>query len=440
MRSVVFLVLPCVATAAKWAVIAAGSKGFYNYRHQADACHAYQLMRKSGIPEENVILMMQDDVANSTENPFPGKLFNQPGDSPPDVYAGCKIDYKGDIVTAELFMKVLTGNGSGKVLKSGPEDEVFINFVDHGGAGLIAFPNGPVLSVKDLSTTLKTMKTKKMFKQLLFYMEACESGSMFPDLTSDGKILAVTAANGEESSWGTYCGEQAKVKGKNIGSCLGDLFSVSWMQDSDQGKFTSETISTQLSRVKNLTNKSHVMYFGDRSFENEPIGQLENALSSPEPPVDPSSNAVDVRDIYVTQAVWAWQAAAPGSDAKALAWKKMMAVIADRDSDEQFFEKMVNKACEGVNLHECHKKFLTERMELKDVDCHDDLVKTLFAECPTSDIHHSPGGWNGFNMKFAQVMVNFCEGQGILGKSNEDLVNLVKSECRVARAAETLLV
>ena len=29
-----------------WAVLVAGSKGFYNYRHQSDVCHAYHLMVK----------------------------------------------------------------------------------------------------------------------------------------------------------------------------------------------------------------------------------------------------------------------------------------------------------------------------------------------------------------------------------------------------------
>ena len=28
-----------------WAVIVAGSNGFWNYRHQADACHSYQIMK-----------------------------------------------------------------------------------------------------------------------------------------------------------------------------------------------------------------------------------------------------------------------------------------------------------------------------------------------------------------------------------------------------------
>ena len=32
-----------------WAVIVVGSKGFANYRHQADGCHAYQIAKKNGV-------------------------------------------------------------------------------------------------------------------------------------------------------------------------------------------------------------------------------------------------------------------------------------------------------------------------------------------------------------------------------------------------------
>lgn len=51
--------------AANWAVLVAGSNGWYNYRHQADVCHAYQILHKNGIPDSNIIVMMYDDIANS---------------------------------------------------------------------------------------------------------------------------------------------------------------------------------------------------------------------------------------------------------------------------------------------------------------------------------------------------------------------------------------
>ena len=118
-------------------MIAVGSKTYANYRHQADACHAYQIVIKNGVHPDNVILLMEDDVADSSENPYPGKLFNKPtaaGVPGVDVYAGCNVDYKGSAVTAKLFLDILTGNseavngkGSGKVLASGPDDKVFVN-------------------------------------------------------------------------------------------------------------------------------------------------------------------------------------------------------------------------------------------------------------------------------------------------------------------------
>lgn len=37
----VALLLGYVSAVDHWAVIVAGSNGFWNYRHQADACHAY---------------------------------------------------------------------------------------------------------------------------------------------------------------------------------------------------------------------------------------------------------------------------------------------------------------------------------------------------------------------------------------------------------------
>merc|ERR1711907_856587 len=101
-----------------WAVIMAGSNTYSNYRHQADACHAYQIAKKNGIPESNIILLAYDDLAHDSENPFPGKIFNKPDG--PDVYEGCKISYRGRDVNRENFIKVLTGDASapGPVLKS----------------------------------------------------------------------------------------------------------------------------------------------------------------------------------------------------------------------------------------------------------------------------------------------------------------------------------
>merc|ERR1711920_284920 len=106
------------------------------------------------------------------------------------------------------------------------------------------------------------MADDKMYKKLVFYLESCESGSMFQDMNIPG-VYALSAAGPDESSWGTYCGSDAKVNGKSIGSCLGDLFSVSWMEDTDAEDTTKEDLETQFETVKTLTTKSEVMQWGD---------------------------------------------------------------------------------------------------------------------------------------------------------------------------------
>lgn len=50
-------------------------------------------------------------------------------------------------------------------LFSGPDDHVFINFVDHGAPGLVAFPESE-LHAKELEATLKKMHKHKQFAKV----------------------------------------------------------------------------------------------------------------------------------------------------------------------------------------------------------------------------------------------------------------------------------
>jgi len=174
--------------AADWAILLAGSSTYGNYRHQSDTCHSYQIVHKFGIPDERVIVMQYDDIANNQQNPYKGQIFNKPttaGTPGVDVYKGCKKDYTGSAVTPDMFVAAMTGDasktGGRPVLKSTASDRVFIFFTDHGGTGIIAFPDGSLMTSTTLISAIKTMYAKKMYSKLVFYMEACESGSMFKD-------------------------------------------------------------------------------------------------------------------------------------------------------------------------------------------------------------------------------------------------------------------
>ncbi|KAK6042768.1 peptidase C13 family protein [Cooperia oncophora] len=180
-----------------YAVLVAGSNGWYNYRHQADVAHSYHTLLEHGVKKENIIVMMYDDIANdprmlldysailtnsSSRNPYKGQLFNSPYG--PDVYQGLNIDYRvsgkvfrllpceslynkssvsqGDSVNIPNFLAVLKGDATSCEGRKWPcysqastvyfgnshtiNDRIFVYFTDHGGSGIIAFPEGVVSS------------------------------------------------------------------------------------------------------------------------------------------------------------------------------------------------------------------------------------------------------------------------------------------------------
>jgi len=394
-----------LANADNFAVIVAGSSTYANYRHQADACHAYKIAIKNGIPEKNVILFLVDDVANSHENPFKGKLFNKPtanGVPGVDVYEGCKPSYTGKQVNSKNFEAVLTGDSAtatGPVLQSTSKDKVFINFVDHGGVGLIAFPE-KVYHKKQLMTTLQTMHSKKMYSRLVFYLEACESGSMFEG--KDGKthssylksmnIFATTAANGKESSWGTYCPPQDKVNGKHIGSCLGDLYSVNWMEDSDKAaEQASESLKSQWLLVKKETNKSHVLKFGDNTILQEHIHDYQGEAAQVRPVAQPGAyntsaeevqqhsqlkmdSSVDSRDIGLVTKFYAYLRADAGERAEQA--KALVSEVQHREDSHVIFQKLV-----AAVTGDTSGALLSASMPVEQHTCHMEATAGVQAAC-----------------------------------------------------------
>ncbi|XP_053553516.1 legumain [Bombina bombina] len=256
-----------------WVVLVAGSNGWYNYRHQADLCHAYQIVKRNGIPDEQIVVMMFDDIADNEENPTKGIIINRPNGT--DVYAGVPKDYTGENVTPKNFLAVLKGDaeavkgkGSGKVIHSGPDDHVFVYFTDHGAPGLLAFP-GDDLHAKQLNETIQYMSDNQKYKKMVFYIEACESGSMMNHLPNNINVYATTAANAHESSYACYYDEKRDTY-------LGDLYSVSWMEDSDAEDLNKETIHKQFVLVKKHTNTSHVMQYGNRTISQMKVSQFQS--------------------------------------------------------------------------------------------------------------------------------------------------------------------
>ena len=136
---------------------------------------------------------------------------------------------------------------------------------------MIAFPE-TYLYAKDLNKALKTLHDQKRYNKLVFYLEACESGSMFEGLLpTNFNIYATTAANATESSYACYYDDKRQTY-------LGDLYSVNWIEDSDKKSLKSESLVKQFEKVKQETNLSHVQEYGDLRMGQLVLSQFQGNL------------------------------------------------------------------------------------------------------------------------------------------------------------------
>lgn len=240
-------ILISIAACERFAVLAAGSNDFFNYRHQADIHTIYTKLIERGYKESNIITLAYDDEAQHQYNPFKGQIFHTV-DHKQNVYPGSeKITYKSHDVSSDTFARVLTTE-----LKSTAEDDLFIYFDDHGDCGFLCFPESYMLA-RDCANALNQMEANGKYKRCLFGIEACFSGSVAESFTNKN-MVTITAANALESSF-------AAVWDESMTNYLSNEFTNIWIDEMD--KNPSQTIGEFYETLKENTKNSHACFFGD---------------------------------------------------------------------------------------------------------------------------------------------------------------------------------
>ena len=394
-----------------WAVLVAGSSGWWNYRHQSDVCHLYKLLTKNhGIPRAQVIVMMYNDIAFNEQNKHPGTIINALHGK--DVYEGTMIDYMGEDVTPNNFLKILRGEsmdvGSRNTLRSGPRDHVFVNFVDHGDTGILGFPSDE-LHLVDLNRTLQRMHENGKYSQMLWYVEACFSGSMFEGLSSTWNMTAHTAANSEESSF-------ACVWDDEIGSFLGDCWSLNWMNNTEQiyPRLYKETVGQQYKIVKEMTTQSHASIFGDlqniyndklsvffghplaNEVESEPMYPILSPARDPTPTPDVMLETLRRRRDRLNEDV-----------------KEEIRYHENKEKEVQVTLKKIVAAVTGSE----EEVAASRRQPIKNSQCNKDVLSTFYKECFKFQSHP-------YITKYTYWLSNLCNSH-----NSKRIVEQVKRSC-----------
>lgn len=244
-----------------YALLLAASRGWHNYRHQADVLNSYQLLKQNGFTDDHIILILEDDLASSSNNPRTGQIINEPEGE--NLYHDLEIDYHLSSINSQLLTKILNGEKSAEtpvVMESGPGDNVFFFTSGHGS------PEGMILEGQPMETlrpsfwadAFDQMQQQQKFRQIFWSFEACYSGNIGEEISTPG-VLLMTGANPFETS-------KAHFYVSDLKSWVADKFAYS------VNKAIAENPDIRFHELyeKSWTyvNGSHVSFYNYQNFGN----------------------------------------------------------------------------------------------------------------------------------------------------------------------------
>jgi phosphatidylinositol glycan class K len=224
------LALVSATHTSNWAVLVSTSRFWFNYRHLANVLSLYRTVKRLGIPDSQIILMLPDDMACNPRNSFPGTVFNDKSRLL-DLYddkgqgngtgeqkegmGGIEVDYRGNEVTVENFIRLLTDRWPSsqpvsKRLMTDDRSNILIYMTGHGGNEFLKFQDAEEISSFDLADAFEQMWEKKRYNELLFMIDTCQANTMYPAFYTPN-IIATGSSAKDQSSYSHHADQDVGV-------------------------------------------------------------------------------------------------------------------------------------------------------------------------------------------------------------------------------------
>jgi glycosylphosphatidylinositol transamidase (GPIT) subunit GPI8/ABC-type branched-subunit amino acid transport system substrate-binding protein len=261
-----------------WAFIVAGSSGWKNYRHQADALANYQLLKANGVKDDHIILVMADDISQNELNPDQGIIRNQVSGN--NLYQNVKIDYRLSDLSKQDIFDILAGKPHDhltQVINSSGSQNIFFFWVGHGGQdGIfldVAEPgeetSDKILGPQQLKETIQQMSEQQKYRRLLMVVETCHGGVMGTQLEGIGALL-LSGASPIESSFGENYDPR-------LDAWLSDKFAYEFQLLAE--KEPQITLSELYGKLYYTVPGSHVSVYNNKHFGNTGVVRLQEFLN-----------------------------------------------------------------------------------------------------------------------------------------------------------------
>eukprot|EP00948_MAST-09A_sp_MAST-9A-sp1_P001381 g1381.t1 len=192
-----------------WAVLVDTSTFYFNYRHASNTLALYHTIRRLGIPDSNIILMLGDDAACNPRNPYRGTVFSD-SDHTFDLYGSdVEVDYSGSSVTVTTLLNLLTGrhepgSPASKRLDSDANSNILIYLTGHGGDEFLKFRDAEIISGQDLDAAFLEMQNQQRYRKILFIADTCQAATLQTTFTASNVLAIASSRKGQNSySYGT---------------------------------------------------------------------------------------------------------------------------------------------------------------------------------------------------------------------------------------------
>jgi len=198
-----------------WALLVAGSHGWENHRHQADALAQYRLLRSRGVSDSRIVLVAAGDIAHAADNPKPGTVRQRVGEE--DLARDVTVDYSPDQLSGPDVGRILSGRRSPRlpqVIDSRRGDNVYVYLAGHGNRrGFQLGLDQPVprtgdryslLSPRRLRAAIDALAGARRYRRLLVAIETCNAGVFGPSVRAPGAALLAAAGARAKSLSANY--------------------------------------------------------------------------------------------------------------------------------------------------------------------------------------------------------------------------------------------
>lgn len=251
-----------------WALLVSPSTTWANYRHQADVMAMYQLLRRHGYDDDHIVVVCEDNLANSPDNVFPGKIFvENPSDNveADNVHDGFTIDYRFTDLQIDDIRRIILGDTDGgrlpQVLHTTEISNIFIFWSGHGADGRgMCWSDGmgsQVFNGERMRNILDELNNRDGYRRVMLAIETCFSGLIGDAIVGLPDVVAITAANKIEPS-------KADVHSRELGVFLSNAFARSFRKSIDGNR--SITLRDLFYNLAQTTSGSHVTLYNDANY------------------------------------------------------------------------------------------------------------------------------------------------------------------------------